>query len=497
MNQASWLSRAARIAPEKPAIMQGGRVAATYRQLARRSAGLATMLLTSGPKRGDRIAIVSQNSPFYLEAMYAIWHAGMIAVPINAKLHAVEIAWILEDCTAAGAFLDSDHFTSNPQPRNAQFFAALEFDSADYRKAAALDPAESAEIETGGVAWIFYTSGTTGRPKGAMLTHRNLETMSWAYLAEIDPARPGDILLHGAPMSHGSGLYALPHVARCAVNVVCESGHFDAGEIAELTGKLERISMFAAPTMIRRLVETKVEIRTDRLRTIVWGGAPMHVEDTIRALDRLGPCLAQIYGQAESPMTISSLSKAEVANRDDPGWRTKIESAGVPSAAVEITIADEPGKRNETGEILVRGDTVMAGYWNQPDASAETLQGGWLHTGDIGAFDEQGYLHLKDRSKDVIISGGSNIYPREVEEVLLRHPLVHEVAVVGKPDREWGETVVAFVVGNANAEELDHLCVENIARFKRPKAYRFIAELPKNNYGKIEKAKLKAVLAQS
>ena len=215
----------------------------------------------------------------------------------------------------------------------------------------------------------------------------------------------------------------------------------------------------------------------------------MHVADTVRALDRLGPCLAQIYGQGESPMTISSLSKTDVGNRDAPGWLDGLESAGWPSAMVEVRIDGD----DEAGEILVRGDTVMAGYWNRPEASAETLTGGWLHTGDVGAFDTSGRLVLKDRSKDVIISGGSNIYPREVEEVLLKHPRVKEAAVIGKPDAEWGEIVVAFVVGDAPQQELDSLCLGHLARFKRPRHYRFPDSLPKNGYGKIEKAKLRSM----
>ncbi|MBV9261435.1 MAG: AMP-binding protein, partial [Pseudolabrys sp.] len=186
--------------------------------------------------------------------------------------------------------------------------------------------------------------------------------------------------------------------------------------------------------------------------------------------------------------------KREVADREHPRWRERLTSAGRPYACVEVAIADEQDRHldaGETGEILVRGDVLMAGYWQNKDASAAALRGGWLHTGDVGAFDADGYLTLKDRSKDVIISGGSNIYPREVEEVLLRHAGVREVSVIGRPDREWGEVVVAYIVGNAEASELDALCLSQIARFKRPKDYIFIDALPKNNYGKILKTELR------
>jgi long-chain acyl-CoA synthetase len=214
----------------------------------------------------------------------------------------------------------------------------------------------------------------------------------------------------------------------------------------------------------------------------------------LRALDRFGPRFAQIYGQGESPMTITVLSRSDIADRRHPRWRERLASAGKPFACVEVAISNESGlafPQGIPGEILVRGDTVMAGYWQNEEASAAALGGGYLHTGDVGAFDDDGYLFLKDRSKDLIISGGSNIYPREVEEVLLRHPAVREVSVIGRPDREWGEVVVAYVVGDADRAELDTLCLNAIARFKRPKDYVFIDALPKNNYGKVLKTALR------
>jgi long-chain acyl-CoA synthetase len=220
----------------------------------------------------------------------------------------------------------------------------------------------------------------------------------------------------------------------------------------------------------------------------------MYVEDALQALDRFGPRLAQIYGQGEAPMTITTLSKQDIADRNHPRWRERLGSAGKPYASVEVMVADAedvPVGPSEAGEILVRGDVIMAGYWRNDEASAAALRDGWLHTGDVGAFDPEGYLHIKDRSKDLIISGGSNIYPREVEEVLLTHARVCEVSVIGRPDREWGETVVAYVVGEADEAELDALCLAHIARFKRPKNYVFVATLPKNNYGKILKTELR------
>jgi long-chain acyl-CoA synthetase len=315
-------------------------------------------------------------------------------------------------------------------------------------------------------------------------------------LTDVDPAAPGDSVLHAAPMSHGSGLYMMAHVARMAVNVVPESGGFEPDEIFQLFAHWRSMSMFAAPTMVKRMVDYGGDIDPASIRTIVYGGAPMYVEDALKALDRFGPRLAQIYGQGEAPMTITTLSKQDIADRAQARWLERLASAGRPYSCVDVMVADGDDRAlpvGEAGEILCRGDVVMPGYWRNPEASAQTLRGGWLHTGDVGVFDADGYLTLKDRSKDMIISGGSNIYPREVEEVLLKHSAVREASVIGRPHPEWGEIVVAYVVGDAGANELDELCLSEIARFKRPKDYVFVDALPKNNYGKILKTELRAL----
>jgi long-chain acyl-CoA synthetase len=257
--------------------------------------------------------------------------------------------------------------------------------------------------------------------------------------------------------------------------------------------------------MLTRLIDNPAFAGSDHpgLKTIIYGGAPMYVADLKRALALLGPRLSQIYGQGEAPMTITGLSKAQHAQSDHPRWEHRLGSTGIARTDVEVRTVDRddrPVPTGESGEIVVRGDVVMAGYWNDPEATGTTLRGGWLHTGDIGAFDEDGFLTLKDRAKDMIISGGSNIYPREVEEVLLRHPGLIEVSVVGRKHADWGEEVVAFVVARPGATvsdvDLDRLCLNEIARFKRPRAYRFVSALPKNNYGKILKTELRKLLEE-
>ena len=495
MNLAQHLENAGKGYPNRPAVGYGTELVFDYAMLAERVARLASGLrnrLKLAP--GEAVAIAATNHPAYVEALYAIWHAGCVAVPANAKLHGSELAYIIAHSGARICFASPDLAPVVEAHAPATLDNVVVFGSRSYDALLAEGVAALTRREPDDLAWLFYTSGTTGRPKGAMLTHRNLAVMGQAYMKEVDRIGYGDPLLHAAPMSHGSGLYIVPYVTHCGVNVVPESGGFDPHEIFRLIEAWPRVSMFAAPTMVKRLVDHPADCIVENIRTIVWGGAPMYVEDTIRALDRFGPRLAQIYGQGESPMTITLLSRNDIADRRHPHWRERLASAGRPFSCIELAIANEHGLAfplGVPGEILCRGETVMAGYWDDPDASAAALAGGYLHTGDIGLCDADGYVFLKDRSKDLIISGGANIYPREVEEVLLRHPGVQEVSVIGRPDAEWGEVVVAYVVGDADRDDLDTLCLNAIARFKRPRDYVFIDDMPKNNYGKVLKTELR------
>ena len=496
MNLALWLDRAGRGDPHRPALGIGARVLRTYGETASRVGRLAGAFRGFGLNAGDRVAIIAKNSPDYVEVLYAIWHAGLAAVPANAKLHGAELGYILEQSGARVCFVSDGVHGEIAAHAPESLERLVVIGTAAYEKLFAADPVDVVPRGGDDLAWLFYTSGTTGRPKGAMLTHRVLAAASHAYLSEVDPVAPGDPIVHAAPMSHGSGLYIMPHVMRRGVNVAPESGGFEPDEIFRLFGVWPRASMFAAPTMVKRLVESPAECPSQNIRTVVWGGSPMYLEDARKALDRFGPRLAQIYGLGECPMTITTLSREEVADRQHPRWMERLASAGRPYACVDVVVADgqdRPLPAGESGEIICRGDVVMAGYWRNPEASAAALKGGFLHTGDVGAFDADGYLTIKDRSKDMIISGGSNIYPREVEEVLLKHGKVREASVIGRPDREWGEVVVAYVVGDAPVAELDALCLSSIARFKRPKDYVFVEALPKNNYGKILKTELRAV----
>ncbi|HQR10746.1 MAG TPA: AMP-binding protein [Casimicrobiaceae bacterium] len=508
MHLAHLLLRQARTRPDPPAILHGAAHWASHGEWAARSAGLAQRLRDAGAEPGDRVLLFMRNHPRYLEILWGAWWAGLTVVPINAKLHPLEAEWIIDDAKARWGFVTRD---VAPGPLVG---LEVQVDIESNRCDELLEPVADAfavpvaERVPDDVAWLFYTSGTTGRPKGVMLTHRNLMTMGMTYFIDVDPIAPLDAIVYGAPMSHGAGLYAIPHLMAGARHAVPASGGVDPAELFELGWRIGPLSTFAAPTIVKRLVDHAEQqgITTDAcaraFKTIVYGGAPMYVADIERALRVMGPRFVQIYGQGETPMVGTALSRANLCDTGHPRHRERLASVGVAQTAVRIRIADAEGRSlptGDVGEVLVKGDSVMAGYWRNPAATAAAVRDGWLFTGDVGSLDADGFLTLKDRSKDLIISGGSNIYPREVEEVLLTAPGVAEVAVVGTPDGEWGEVVVAFVVPTTgtslSVEALDRHCLAQMARFKRPKHYRVVSALPKNNYGKVLKNELRAQLA--
>jgi long-chain acyl-CoA synthetase len=499
MNPADWLVRSAVRRPAAPALLCGDEMRADYATFADHAARIGTGLVERGIAPGDRVAFFMTNRIEYLAALYGAWFAGAVVVPINAKLHPREAEWIIEASDAKLTFVSPDT-SADLRAETIDITGETYSELLGYTPMPA--PVDLAADET---VWLFYTSGTTGRPKGVCITSANIQAMCLGYFADVDSVEAQDAILYAAPMSHGAGLYNFMHVMRGARHVVPQSGGFKAGEILDLAAKLDHVSMFAAPTMIRRLVDhARASGQAgDGIKTIVYGGGPMYLTDIVEAVEVMGPRFVQIYGQGESPMTITALSRDLVADRSHPRWHERLASVGQAQSPVCVRIADAEGRTlppGETGEILVRGAAIMGGYWQNPEASAKAIHDGWLWTGELGMMDEDGFVTLQDRSKDVIISGGTNIYPREVEEALLLHLSVHEVAVVGKPDPEWGESVVAFVTPAPGTEidpaALDRHCCEQIAHFKRPKAYRVLAQLPKNNYGKVLKTELRKTLTE-
>jgi acyl-CoA synthetase (AMP-forming)/AMP-acid ligase II len=470
---------------DRGAVFSGQRQFCTWAELRDRALRLAASIRVSQPA-GARIAIASENRPEIVELMFAVWAAECVVVPINYKLHALEMAQILEDSGATQVFASPKIGAGLTAVTGVPVEVVA---SEAYAGRLECAPALVPNTDPAELAWLFYTSGTTGRSKGAMLSHRNLMAMTVSHLADFDDPDVDCSLLHGAPMSHGSGLYIAPYVLRGARQVIPESEAFEPDEFLDLCEHHPGCSTFLAPTMVQRLVQTGRK-RPSNLRTVVYGGGPMYVDSLKKAMAAFGPIFVQLYGQGEAPMTITGLRRADHVGADD----SVLGSVGYARSGVDVAVlrADgTPADTDEIGEIACRGDVVMSGYWNNPGATAETLKDGWLHTGDMGSFDARGYLTLRDRSKDVVISGGSNIYPREVEEVLLEHPGVTEACVVGAPDPDWGEVVVAFIVGTAVESDLDTHLLERIARFKRPKRYLYIDELPKNSYGKVLKRELR------
>jgi acyl-CoA synthetase (AMP-forming)/AMP-acid ligase II len=492
MNLYSLLATSALRYAGRGAVYHGMDCVLTYGALDDRARRLGAAIARACPP-GSRVVILSENCPAYVELLFGIWAAGAGAVPLNAKLHPREVAQILEDAEPALAFVSpglADGLRGAACP-------VVEIGSPVY--AAMLDeaPCTPADVEPDALAWLFYTSGTTGRSKGAMLSHANLQAMQIAHFADFEDVAPEHSVIHAAPMSHGSGLFILPYVARGARQVVPADPHSEPSQVLDLCDP--GCGMFLAPTMVRRLrLAAEAAGRTPgNLRSIVYGGGPMHLAEIRASLATFGQVFTQLYGQGEAPMTITGLRRADHEGDD----ARLLSSVGWPRSGVEARIAGPDGEElplGETGEILCRGTVVMQGYWRNEAATAATIRDGWLWTGDMGSMDADGLITLRDRSKDVIISGGSNIYPREVEEVLLAHPAVAEVSVVGAPDPDWGEIVIAFLVAAPGAapdrDTLDAFCLERLARFKRPKSYVVLEALPKNAYGKVLKRELAASL---
>lgn len=508
MNIATFLAAAARTGPERPAVSQGRRLLWTYREFYRRTASLAAGLVARhGLTPGDRVALLLPNCPEYLEVLHACWHAGLCVVPLNARLHADEARYTIAHSEARVCFSSNGCLeTARTALRGAEV-DLIEVAGAEYEALLSHSPVPIHQVNENETCWIFYTSGTTGRPKGAMLSHRCVTEMIWRHYADLDALDPSDCVIHTAALSHGCGLFSLPYTARGAHHLLPESKSFSEVAIFDLVARHRNVSFFAAPTMLRRLMNHPglAAVPRDHIRSIFMGSAPSAPEDIARALEIFGPRLHHVYGQGEMPVTIACVGKKHFADPQRNKDRL-LSSVGPARTGVELAIADpETGARlgpGEVGEVIARSPVVMQGYWRDAEATTAAIRNGWLHTGDLGSLDSEGWLTLNGRSKDMIISGGYNVYASEVELVLSQHPAVAQAAVIGAPHADWGEEVVAFVarepnVTEASTDSLDAWCQERIARFKRPRRYAFVDALPVNSTGKIVKAPLRSALAQT
>lgn len=508
MNVATLLAKSATKQPDRAALRYDD-VETSYAELHRRALSIGGELLARGLVAGDRVVFAMHNRPEVLEVIYGCFAAGLVVVPLNARLHPLEMAYIAKS-SGARAFVHGPEF-EGPLDEHWTEFAGVEH-RIGLDCSAALTPyapllnsdhalTAPVKVEATDPCWLFFTSGTTGFPKGATWTHRSTLVMIMNWLADVMPFGGEDVVLHCAPLSHGSGIVALPAIARGATNVILSSASFDPNNLFEHVQRLRVTYIaFMAPTQIVKTLDEVDPSAYDlsTLKMVCYGGAPIYVEHIKKAVQDYGPIWVQIFGQGEAPMTATVLPAAEheaLARDDDP----RLGSAGFARTDVEVRIVDaddNPLPPGQPGEICVRGDVVMASYWGDPEATAEALRGGWLHMGDVGMFDEHGYLHLLDRTKDMIISGGNNVYPREVEEVLITHPSVHHVVVVGIPDDYWGEAVHAVVVVEPGtsptpAELIAH-CGTRLAGYKKPKAVDFVDELPVSAYGKVLRREVRA-----
>lgn len=500
--------------PDHPAFIFED-VTRTYGESLARADALGRALVGLGVNSGDRVAVYARNCPEYLESLFAIWKVGAVVVTLNASFTSRELAWHLGDSEAvlligdtAGAETIAAARRESPALRNVLWVDITDEHSEhvapeDARLEDVIVAHEggrfaTVDVDPTDLAWIGYTSGTTGTPKGAMLSHRSLTAQALSSLADVHRLEQHHVGMHAAPLSHGSGHNALAFIMKGCTQVIHRrQAGFDAALFLDQVERYQVAALFLVPTQIKLILDhPDVEQRDlSSLEWVMYGGAPMYRKDQVRALRVLGPVLVQIFGQTESPMSGAVLRREEHSLTDGDGREL---SVGRVRHGMEMRVVGEDGApldADGVGEICLRGDTLMNGYWRRPEATAETIVDGWLHTGDIGRIDEHGYLYILDRAKDLIISGGLNVYPLEIEEVLLTHPDVEEVCVVGVPDEKWGEAVRAVVVASRDdvtSEELISLVGKHLAPYKKPKAVDFVGSLPRTSYGKVAKREVRA-----
>ena len=494
----------------------------------------------------------ARNGNAVLETMFASWMLGAVWVPTNVRLTPPEVAYlaassgasvhifdagfpqhaaaakaenpacrleisIAPDVAAAAAevvarsaatkqprSIESQPGSIESQPRSSDPHvppvAPLEWDAL---AAHGTPLTRAADVAHDHPAWFFYTSGTTGRPKAGVLTHGQMEYVVCNHLCDLMPATTeADVSLVVAPLSHGAGIHALPQVARGAATVLLSGERLDCEEAWRLVERHRVTNMFTVPTILTMLTRHESVDHYDHssLRYVIYAGSPMYRADQVHALRKLGKVIVQYFGMGEVTGNITVLPR-EQHDLDDAKMR--VGSCGVPRTGMAVAILDLAGRMlppHDTGEICVRGPGVFAGYHNNPDATAQATRFGWFHTGDLGHADEAGFVYITGRASDMYISGGSNVYPREIEEALLLHPSVAEACVVGMPDARWGESGVAVLVA-ASDTAIDEAALRahlagRLARYKWPSRFVTWSELPKSGYGKVTKREVKQKLAE-
>jgi len=504
MNLAYLLTQNARRHGERIGFVWGERTW-TWREIDAEVSALAAALAARGIVKGDRILVHSKNSEELFWSMFAAFRLGAVWVPTNFRLMPDEVAY-LATASGAKAFLCHgefpEHAAAVENPALAFIWRIGEeggFGEGSVRhaiKAHLGTTIDNAAVEHDDPCWFFFTSGTTGRSKAAVLTHGQMGFVITNHLADLTPATTeDDASLVVAPLSHGAGVHQLMQCARGVKTILLPTEKFDIAEAFRLIERHRVTNLFTVPTILKMMVEHPAVDHFDHssLCYVIYAGAPMYREDQKAALRKLGPVLVQYFGLGEVTGNITVLPTTLHTLEDGP--QARIGTCGYERTGMQVQIQGDDGRELEplqTGEICVIGPAVFAGYYDNPDANAKAFRDGWFRTGDLGHMDAQGFVYITGRASDMYISGGSNIYPREVEEKILTHPAIGEVAVLGVPDPVWGEIGVAVCVareGVAAPSESDMagFLATKLPRYKMPKRFFFWDALPKSGYGKIPK----------
>ncbi|MFJ2988669.1 acyl-CoA synthetase [Collimonas sp. NPDC087041] len=513
MNLGRLLSDVARRFPDQPGLIIGDNIA-TWKQINDRVDRVAQALQQLGVAKGERLLVHSRNNQQIFESAWVAFKLGMVWVPTNVRITPQEAAY-LGQSSAASVMLYDQGFADYVDAVKAVSPALTHVIALHDPRAGELDyevlaghgdnvlSFDEVGVEYNDPLWFFYTSGTTGQPKAGMLTHGQMAFVVTNHLADLLPGlshRSRSLVV--APLSHGAGIHAIVNTARGAASVLPATDKLQPEEVWQLVEKHRIDNMFTVPTIVKMLTEDTAVDRYDHssLRHVIYAGAPMYRADQRHALQKLGKVLVQYYGLGEVTGNITFLP-ADMHTDDDSDPLARIGSCGMPRTGMEIAILDAAGSKlapGETGEICVRGPAVFLGYHNNPQANAKAFKDDWFHTGDLGHLDSAGFVYITGRSSDMYISGGSNVYPREIEEALLTHPAVSEVAVLGLPDPKWGESGIAVIVANSgvaiDAAQLQQHLESRIAKYKWPRRFVFWQSMPKSGYGKIVKKQIKSLL---
>jgi len=489
--------------PDKPALKQGG-TTRTFGELRDNALRLATALVKL-TEPGDRVALLSRNRIEYVEALYGVPAAGTALTLLNYRLHPREWVWILNNASAKVLIVEPELWESL-EPYRAELDVDPEVvllgQGYDELLAGAVPSDAPRQVSPDDVAWLIYTSGTTGRPKGAMLSHTNLCASVTQSVIEYHAS--GDVVfLNAMPLCHVAGYLMLVYLYRGGSTVLMRD--WDPEEWLDTIDREAVTNVALAPTMLATAMDHPSfdSHRLDSLRWVGYGASKINPTLLRRVIDRFGPIVSASMGMTETSGAILTLDEASHA-RAANGEPHLLDAAGTPMSAVDVRIFDPEGREcppGAVGEIVVRGDQVCLGYLGSPEATAEATRDGWFHTGDAGRRDEEGYIYIVDRIKDMVISGGENVYSTEVENVIYTHPGVAEVAVIGTPDPKWGELVTAVIVprpGTTVTEEsVTALCRDHLAGYKVPRIIRFADDLPKTASGKILKHQLRTPAPQA